>query len=154
MWPNLQKGVLYTYPIFHLWRVITSFASKLLDWNFRSYYYNDRTVLLPSFKTVGPVEAELHILKFEKLDVCIRPLFANSVTYVTWTGGICLMCKHMPESKYKHNNQIRLHMLHVWQGLWWSTMWSAINHWFSQLQAIITQQNVYHLQQWYYHKYN
>ena len=36
---------------------------------------------IPSFKAVGLLEAELHILKVEKLDVCIRPLFANSVTY-------------------------------------------------------------------------
>ena len=38
-------------------------------------------VLLPNFKAVGPIEAKLHILKFEKLDECIRPLFTNSVTY-------------------------------------------------------------------------
>ena len=37
--------------------------------------------MIPSFKAVGPAEAELHILKVEKLDACIRPLFANSVTY-------------------------------------------------------------------------
>ena len=36
----------------------------------------------PCFKAVGPTEAELHILKVEKLDACIRPLFANSVTYM------------------------------------------------------------------------
>ena len=33
--------------------------------------------------TVGPIEAELHIPKVEKLDACIRPLFTNSVTFVT-----------------------------------------------------------------------
>ena len=38
----------------------------------------DRTVMLPNFNAVGPIEAELHILKVEKLDVCIRPL---SVTF-------------------------------------------------------------------------
>ena len=27
------------------------------------------------------MEAELNILKDEKLDACIKPLFANSVTY-------------------------------------------------------------------------
>ena len=38
--------------------------------------------MLPNLKAVGTIEAELHILKVEKLDACIRPLFANSVTYV------------------------------------------------------------------------
>ena len=38
--------------------------------------------MLPNFKAVGPIEAELHILKVEKLDACIRPLFTNSVTYM------------------------------------------------------------------------
>ena len=38
--------------------------------------------MLPNFKAVGPIETELHILKVEKLDVCIRPLFANLVTYI------------------------------------------------------------------------
>ena len=39
----------------------------------------------PNFKAVGPTEAELHILKVEKLDVCRRPLFANLVTYILYT---------------------------------------------------------------------
>ena len=29
--------------------------------------------MLPNFKAVGPTEAELHILKVDKLDACIRP---------------------------------------------------------------------------------
>ena len=47
--------------------------------------YNDTTVLLPKFKAVGhdQIQAELHSLKVEKLDVCIKHLFSNSVTYVT-----------------------------------------------------------------------
>ena len=36
----------------------------------------------PNFQAVDPTEAELHILKVEKLDACIRPLFTNSVTNV------------------------------------------------------------------------
>ena len=31
---------------------------------------------------VGPTEPDLDILKVEKLDACIRPLFANSVTLI------------------------------------------------------------------------
>ena len=38
--------------------------------------------MLPNFKAVGQTQAELHVLKVEKLDVCTRPLFANSVIYV------------------------------------------------------------------------
>ena len=34
-----------------------------------------------NFKAVVYLQAELHLLKVEKLDVCIRPLFANPVTY-------------------------------------------------------------------------
>ena len=32
-------------------------------------------------KIVSPIETGLHIFKVEELDACIRPLFANSVTY-------------------------------------------------------------------------
>ena len=39
-------------------------------------------ILLPNVKAVDPIEAELHILKVEKLDACIRPPFANSATYL------------------------------------------------------------------------
>ena len=81
MWPDLRKGVLYMHPIFQLWRGITSLVSKLLGWNVLSYKYNDRKVLLRTFKAVDPIQAELHILKIKKLDACIRPLFANLVTY-------------------------------------------------------------------------
>ena len=49
--------------------------------------------MLPNFKAVGSTEAELHLLKVEKLDACIRPLFANSVTYHVFllpeTKGSC-----------------------------------------------------------------
>ena len=41
-----------------------------------------RKVQIPDIKTVGYTQPELHTLEFEKLDVCIRPLFANPVTYV------------------------------------------------------------------------
>ena len=45
----------------------------------------------PNVQAVGPTEAELHILKVEKLDACIRPLFANSVTYKE-----CVMATSVP----------------------------------------------------------
>ena len=35
-----------------------------------------------NFKAVAQLQAELHLLKVEKLDVCIRLLFANPVTYL------------------------------------------------------------------------
>ena len=37
-------------------------------------------VPLPNFKAVGRTQAELHSLKVEKLDVCMRPSF-NLLTY-------------------------------------------------------------------------
>ena len=44
--------------------------------------YNDTKVLLPNFRAVGQTQAELHILKVEKLDACTKPLFTNPVTYI------------------------------------------------------------------------
>ena len=78
MWPNLQKGVLYTRPIVQLWRGITSFASKLLNWNFQYYKYNDRRVLLPNFKAVGPTQTELHPLKAETSGACINGVYMDT----------------------------------------------------------------------------
>ena len=77
---GFAKRVLYTYPIVRLLCGITLFISKLLSWKFLSYKCNDGKVLLPNFKAVGLTQAELYSLKFEKLDVCIRPFFANLVT--------------------------------------------------------------------------
>ena len=34
-----------------------------------------------NIKAVGQTQAELHSLKFEKLDAYIRPFFANSATF-------------------------------------------------------------------------
>ena len=39
-------------------------------------------MLSQNFKAVAQLQAELHLLKVEKLDACIRPLFANPVTYL------------------------------------------------------------------------
>ena len=35
-----------------------------------------------NFKAVGQTQAELHSLKCEKWDACIKPLFANSVAII------------------------------------------------------------------------
>ena len=56
----------------------------------------------PNFKVVGATEAELHILKVEKSDACIRPLFANSVTYREW---LSLCFKFLPPSHNQCNNK-------------------------------------------------
>ena len=82
MWLDLRKGVLYTHLIMQLCRGIASFVNKILSWNFASNKYNDRKSYLPNFKAAGQTGAELHIFKVEKMDACIRPLFANPVTYV------------------------------------------------------------------------
>jgi len=34
-----------------------------------------------NFKAIGGLQTELCLVKVEKLDACIRPLFANPVTY-------------------------------------------------------------------------
>ena len=35
-----------------------------------------------NFEAVAQLQAELHLLKIERLDACIRPLFANPITYI------------------------------------------------------------------------
>ena len=45
--------------------------------------------MLLNYKAVGPIEGELYILKVEKLDACIRPLFTNSVTYALAGHASC-----------------------------------------------------------------
>ena len=40
-----------------------------------------RKVFSQNFEAVTQLEAELHLLEVEKLDACIRPFFANPVTY-------------------------------------------------------------------------
>ena len=65
-----------------LYRGITSFVKKILSCNFISNNCNDSKAYFINFKAVGQTRAELHIFKVEKLDACIRPLFANPVTYV------------------------------------------------------------------------
>ena len=57
-------------------------SCKLLGRIFLSYKSNNREVLLPNFKAIDQTPVELHILKAEKLDVCISPLSANPVTYI------------------------------------------------------------------------
>ena len=44
--------------------------------------YNDKKFLLPNFRAVGQTQAELRILKVEKLDAYTKPLFTNPVTYI------------------------------------------------------------------------
>ena len=48
--------------------------SKLLSWNVLSHKYNDRKVLLPNVEAVGQTQAELHIIKVEKLHEHVKPL--------------------------------------------------------------------------------
>ena len=43
--------------------------------------YSNSKVQIPNFKVVGQIQAEFYTLKVRKLDVCIRPLFANPATY-------------------------------------------------------------------------
>ena len=42
------------------------------------YYNNDRKVFSPNFGAVTQLQAELHLLKVEKLDACTRPLCKSS----------------------------------------------------------------------------
>ena len=79
VWPDFWKGS-YTHIILQLWWSITLYAVKPLSWNLLSLYLYDIAVCLQNFNIDKP-QAELCLLKFEKLDACIRLLFPNPVTY-------------------------------------------------------------------------
>ena len=70
---GLVKGVLYTHLVLQLWTGIISLVSKLLSWNPLPYKCNYSKVMPPNFKAVDQTEVELHILKGENSDECIRP---------------------------------------------------------------------------------
>ena len=83
----MQKGVLYMHPIVQLLSGITSFISKLLNWTFLSYKSNDRKVLLPNFKVVGQIQAELYSLKVQ----CVyKTPFRKSDHKCYWTNKLWL----------------------------------------------------------------
>ena len=79
MWPDLRKGVLYTSDFATL--MSHNFVcDQAITLKFHPHYFNNRKVFSPNFGAVAELQAELYLLKFEKFDVCIRPLFANPVT--------------------------------------------------------------------------
>ena len=53
------------------------------------------------FKAVSQLQAELHLLKVENLDACIRPLFVNPVTYVIKICGGFASTKNTTSGTYK-----------------------------------------------------
>jgi len=81
MWLDLRKGILYMHPIFQLWWGITCVVVKLLLQNFVDWILHHQTTLWPNLKLITLPHMELHYFKVAKSDVCIRPLFANPVTY-------------------------------------------------------------------------
>ena len=81
MWPDLRKGVLYTHPIFQLQGGITWLEVYLKLWKFVKrlcYHYTKLTV---NFSFIAEPHMKLCLIKVAKSDACIRPLFANPVTY-------------------------------------------------------------------------
>ena len=56
-----------------------------------------------SFKAVDQTQAELHSLKVEKLDVCVRPLFSNSVTYIYY---VCIRSQSELQSPLCYHSYI------------------------------------------------
>ena len=69
-------------------------------------------MLSQNFKVVAQLQAELHLLKIEKLDACIRPLFANSVTYVK---HICIHTSYVLYHSPTRIDQILVDQLSVGQ---------------------------------------
>ena len=57
--------------------------------NLHSHKINNRKNSVHNFKTVVQSQVELESCKVEKLDVSIRPLFANPVTYKGWYTWLC-----------------------------------------------------------------
>ena len=81
MWPDLQKGVFRTHPIYQLWWLITFEWKRLLTWNLVKSEHQHSLVDGKSFRLMCFLSTELWFSEFIELDVCGRPLFANPFTY-------------------------------------------------------------------------
>ena len=55
---------------------------ELMTPNLHSHKINNRKSIVQNFKTVVQSQVELESCKVEKLDVNIRPLFANPITHI------------------------------------------------------------------------
>ena len=80
MWPDLQKGVFHKHPIYQLWQSITSDWKQPFPWNLNNSEYQHRLIDVENFSFVCALKPKLQYTKFIELDVCGRPIFANSVT--------------------------------------------------------------------------
>jgi len=96
MWLDLQKGVFHTHPFYQLRWFVTSDWQKLLTWNLVSRKHQHRLMTGASFRFICLLITKLWSLKFNKLDVCGRPLFANPVTNCK-----CLLCVIYPTTSLK-----------------------------------------------------
>ena len=84
MWPNLRKGVLYTHPNVWLYGCVTQLLLYLQLWNLVAGLSCHCANSTENFSVVACLQMKLWLVKVGKLDACIRPLFANSVTYVQY----------------------------------------------------------------------
>ena len=78
-----EKGVLYTHPIFSNFKEVQlsfcwTYSFEILV-AVHSYHCTNST---ENFSLIACLQMKLCLIKVGKLDECIRPLFANSVTYV------------------------------------------------------------------------
>jgi len=88
MWPDLRKGVFHTHSFYQLRRFVTSDWQKLLTWNLVSGKHQHRLMTGESFRFICLLITKLWSLKFNKLDVCGRPLFTNPVIFVDVLGWL------------------------------------------------------------------
>ena len=58
---------------------------------------DNRIILSQNFNTVGHSQTKLSSFKVKKMDACIRPLFANPVTFYVHN---CAVFKHVKSQLY------------------------------------------------------
>jgi len=81
MLPDLQKGVLYTHPILQLCKSITQCVVKQLSSNLVTMLSNVVQFIPQNFEAIAVLQAELCLVKVEKLDACIKPFCKSDHIY-------------------------------------------------------------------------
>ena len=86
---GFAKRVLYSHPNFQIYKSVTPPMIKLQFWNFVQCFPYHWSCVSVNFESLAQSHAKLCLLKVQKSDASIRPLFPNPVT-------IMLVTSYMP----------------------------------------------------------
>ena len=81
MWPGLRKQVLSAHSTTGIHSLISPLPNMVTNWNLQHLQYYAWSHISQTLVLVAFIQAELCILKFLELNVQIRPVFADSVSY-------------------------------------------------------------------------